>query len=1443
MSQPVGPSSDSRDDQGPVPLAGDDDRAGSVAPGEGNDHGMGGDAVEAQHLPQNAEPDPVQAPAPMVDDPTAWWNRQQISIGRLEGQPSSLRCYWMPACMFCGAVRLDYETGIFCCKSGTKMLDPLPPLTPLLNQLSTLPAMATSSLHLNQVFQFAVQWYSGSRVRFGPGPPAVAVEGTVTRRVLPVDRDGSPLNTYLYFPERLEAEEIEGISHLWRRGIRRELQHFNTLLHEFQQFETEEAGTTLELRTEGPAREIAAILHYGAGANRTPRSFYVHRAEDDGASRLSYNSELYEPLSYPILFPLGTPGWPIPGWTQREYYRFLLLTERRFRDFAMLGSLYIIDMMCRIEDQRLDFVTRGLARARQNSRAPAAHEIDEHEPEHGGIDPASFNLNLPSSFVGSRSYRAEHVSDALALAKQFGKPHGMLTLTTNPEWDELKEMLGPGQTATSVPIITVRVFRARLAKVMAVFKKGFGGLRYSIKVIEFQRRGLPHAHIVFALDKEIPIQQLDKVVSGEVPPETQPRLRALVLRLMRHPDDHVVRRDGTLNTNSRCNKDGRCVWGFPQPITEETTVDPVTERVIYRRRTAQDQMIAQYPPMILLAWEGHAHIDFSVSLESFVYIFKYIHKGPDYVDFRFAEPAEGFEETATRAADDYIRARYLSATEATWRLMAFDLTSKVPSVARLGVHEPGANIPQYSVSATSHGSDASSLTRYFLRPDIYSNMTYIVYNESVTFRRATDDELANPDMLQDFEALEKTEVAQQSRPQVVKRRTRGVKVARIKAVRPGAGEIFYIRQLLLHKAASTWSGLKAVVGADGITTRYSTFQEAAVAEGLFAGTDEATLAMREAIAVFTPTKQLRFLYCLLVVDGALALNMWEEFRIVMSRDFLPLALGRDPTEEEQDTAAECALRDISHVFASMGKYAIDYGLEVEVLRSPEADVDRDFFRGQTQQLRQDAARSRLRFTAGQRDLYNELMAAVLRPNDAKLHLIQGRAGRGKTFVIQAVINQLRATGHVLAVSGATGLSASAFVRGSTVHKMFSIPVVDDMDSTAVTSRLTADDRMAGFLLASSAIVIDEIWALHRSVIEAVDVVMRLLTRVDSPFGGMVVFGVGDPRQTAPVVKGGGKSQIIEHSFLSSPLFDRFKLHELTVSMRNGDDVDFSGWVDGVGDDWSGANINIGSFFPSTVSMQDAQDFLFPGYITADPHASSARAFLSPYNVAVAEFNTRVLETLPGQATVVKSFDGVKGDVEEGQENLASPDYLNSMNQPGTPPHALSLKPGALCVVMRNFSAADGLVKNAKVSVVRVGQRCVTVRVLGSRSEFTLPKITFEFQPAYFPFVIIRKQIPLRLAYALTFHGCQGATLDRSVIDCRLPVFTHGQRYASISRCRHRSHSVALLSDAIAEHVNGVNGAHAIQVNNIVYREFVEARPQSGDGEEAVEQQENVGDPQ
>ena len=47
--------------------------------------------------------------------------------------------------------------------------------------------------------------------------------------------------------------------------------------------------------------------------------------------------------------------------------------------------------------------------------------------------------------------------------------------------------------------------------------------------------------------------------------------------------------------------------------------------------------------------------------------------------------------------------------------------------------------------------------------------------------------------------------------------------------------------------------------------------------------------------------------------------------------------------------------------------------------------------------------------------------------------------------------------------------------------------------------------------------------------------------------------------------------------------------------------------------------------------------------------------------------------------------------------------------------------------------------------------------------------------------MIRKQIPLRLCYAMTVHNSQGQTMTTLGLDARLPAFTHGLFYVVIGR--------------------------------------------------------------
>jgi hypothetical protein len=72
----------------------------------------------------------------------------------------------------------------------------------------------------------------------------------------------------------------------------------------------------------------------------------------------------------------------------------------------------------------------------------------------------------------------------------------MITATTNVNWPEFAAGLPPGATAITAPAITTRIFKARLERLLHFLKTNMGGLTYIVRVVEFQKRGLPHAHIV-----------------------------------------------------------------------------------------------------------------------------------------------------------------------------------------------------------------------------------------------------------------------------------------------------------------------------------------------------------------------------------------------------------------------------------------------------------------------------------------------------------------------------------------------------------------------------------------------------------------------------------------------------------------------------------------------------------------------------------------------------------------------------------------------------------------------------------------------------------------------------------------------------------------------------------------------------------------------------------
>lgn len=83
--------------------------------------------------------------------------------------------------------------------------------------------------------------------------------------------------------------------------------------------------------------------------------------------------------------------------------------------------------------------------------------------------------------------------------------------------------------------------------------------------VEWQKRGLPHAHILLWLKEKLRPEKIDTIISAELPnPDGDPLMFDIVKANMIHGPC------GLLNPESPCMKDGRCSKGYPKFLIAET---------------------------------------------------------------------------------------------------------------------------------------------------------------------------------------------------------------------------------------------------------------------------------------------------------------------------------------------------------------------------------------------------------------------------------------------------------------------------------------------------------------------------------------------------------------------------------------------------------------------------------------------------------------------------------------------------------------------------------------------------------------------------------------------------------------------------------------------------------------------------------------------------------
>ena len=220
--------------------------------------------------------------------------------------------------------------------------------------------------------------------------------------------------------------------------------------------------------------------------------------------------------------------------------------------------------------------------------------------------------------------------DAMALVAKYGKPDLFITITCNPAWPEITRSLEPGQSVSNRPDLVARVFQMRLEAFMNDIdkKNHFGEVIAFTYTVEFQKRGLPHAHILLIIDERSKLRtrdHVDKFVVAEMP---NPQLFPNLFRAVTSFNTHKCQ-------PGRCKADpnSECARGFPKAYTKET--DVMTDLYpLYRRRndeltefeghTIDNRFVVPYNPKLTMRHQSHINVEVCSSINSVKYFDKYI---------------------------------------------------------------------------------------------------------------------------------------------------------------------------------------------------------------------------------------------------------------------------------------------------------------------------------------------------------------------------------------------------------------------------------------------------------------------------------------------------------------------------------------------------------------------------------------------------------------------------------------------------------------------------------------------------------------------------------------------------------------------------------------------------------------------------------------------------
>lgn len=350
--------------------------------------------------------------------------------------------------------------------------------------------------------------------------------------------------------------------------------------------------------------------------------------------------------------------------------------------------------------------------------------------------------------------------------------------------------------------------------------------------------------------------------------------------------------------------------------------------------------------------------------------------------------------------------------------------------------------------------------------------------------------------------------------------------------------------------------------------------------------------------------------------------------------------------------------------------------------------------------------------------------------------LTGSPGTGKSFVLQIVMPQL--IHKNVGITATTGCAAIN-VGGTTIHSFFKLKPdinvfkhVDKLISTKCDTYKKIRDL--------DILIIDEVSMLDSMLCNNISYILKTCKKSDKEFGGIQIIFVGDFFQLPPITN---TFCFQSESWINlNPI-----IFELTETIRQSGDKLFELIL---------AKLRFGNL------TKQIYDILKKNKEITFTDIKPTKLY--PNNVDVDKINQKEIEKLKScKSNTFIAFFNKKTD-----DNLKS--KLTNFN--------IFLCVGSQIMITRNINIDLGLVNGTRGIIVDLNHStCFIKTINGNIHEIkyytqdyinNIKNLTISF-------------IPIKLAYALTIHKSQGATIDYLEIDLGSKIFEYGQGYTALSR--------------------------------------------------------------